>query len=404
MAEVRSWEVYTDLSTVRLSHMSQDIRDFVSTQAQLVGLGEPSHAEPAFGWVRNELFAQLVARGFRSFALETDRVAALVVDDFVQGGEGTLDTVLRQGFTHGFGDRAPNRELVGWMREYNRDRPAGERLAFHGFDAQTENTSAPSPRRYLEYARDYLGLDVDIAGIAGDDEWWSREEAILDAAKSPGTSVAARRLRSVGADLLGALHARAGELIAATSRAAWVRAGTYLAAGLGLLRYHKRAAEPGEQGMRITRLLAVRDGLMARNLLDIRDIEAERGPTLVHAHNGHLQKNPATLSIGEYEATWIGAGAIVNALLGESYAFVATTLGRSGGLELGDPAAGTYEALVQGQVDEWGLLATEAVAGGVRRADGAWSYEPLGPATVLDADAIVHIADADVVRAELGTA
>ncbi|MFD0723485.1 hypothetical protein [Streptomyces globosus] len=85
--------------------MSQDIREFVPASCGLLGLGEPTHLEPAFGWVRNDLFEQLAGVGFRSVALEIDRVAALAVDDYVRKGRGTLDAVMREGFSHGWGSR-----------------------------------------------------------------------------------------------------------------------------------------------------------------------------------------------------------------------------------------------------------------------------------------------------------
>ena len=50
-------------------------------------------------------------------------MAGLIVDDFVQEGVGTLDEVLKEGFSHSFGTLEPNRELVAWMREYNEGRP-----------------------------------------------------------------------------------------------------------------------------------------------------------------------------------------------------------------------------------------------------------------------------------------
>src|SRR6202008_2555524 len=99
----------------------------------------------------------------------------------------------------------------------------------------------------------------------------------------------------------------------------WFRARTHLTAGIGLLRYHNQATEPLEQGARIIRLLASRGVLMAQNLLEIREIEARRGATLVFAHNVHLR----------HEATeWCGAGAIVGSLV-DDYVFVAGSLGRS---------------------------------------------------------------------------
>lgn len=169
---------------------------------------------PAFGYARNELFVQLIDSGFRSIALETDRVAALTVNDFVQDGIGSLDKAMSEGFSHGFGALDGNRQLVAWMREYNESRPPAERLAFHGFDAAAESMSAPSPQRYLEYARDYLGLDLDIASLVGDDELWSRTAAIMDASMSIGATIEAQRLRSLADDMLTELYARAPQLIA----------------------------------------------------------------------------------------------------------------------------------------------------------------------------------------------
>ncbi|MFD8752406.1 erythromycin esterase family protein [Kitasatospora sp. NPDC059577] len=389
--------------------MSQDIHDFVTPMCELLGLGEPTHQEPAFGWVRNELFAGLVERGFRSIALETDRVAALTVDDYVREGVGSLGAAMAGGFSHGFGEHGANRELVVWIREFNRDRAPGEQLSFHGFDAPTENYSAPSPRRYLEHARDYLRTGLrsgvepdpdtaapDIAGPAGADECWSRAEAVLDPAQSPGATAEAARLRCAADDLLVRLHARAPELIAATSRAEWSRARTWLTAGIGLLRYHAQSAVPGlTPGERLSGLIGLRDALMAQNLLDIRDLEARRGPTLVFSHNQHLQRNPSAWESGELACGWNGAGRIVGALLGERYTFVAGSLGRSEAIGLGEPAAGTYEASLQQRFERWELTDPVLPAGGRTRTDTTppQGYFPLDREAVAGAAALLHVPD-----------
>ena len=304
---------------LRLRGMSQDIRDFLPPECDLLGLGEPTHLEPAFGRVRNELFGQLVEHGFRSIALETDRVAALAVNDFVQQGVGSYDAAMSEGFSHDFGKQEPNRELVAWMRDENETRAPAQRLAFYGFDAAMETMSAPSPRPYLEHARDHVQLDVDIASIAGDDDRWSRTEAVLDPARSPGATADAERLRSIADELHHVLHAKAPELIAATSRAEWLRARTYLTAGTGLLRYHREAARRVDDGTRWNRMCATRDVLMAENLLDIRDAERRRGATLVFAHNAHLQRNLSTMRLGPMDLSWFSAGAIVGSMLGDQY-------------------------------------------------------------------------------------
>lgn len=367
--------------------MSHDIRDLVTPSVQLLAYGEPTHLAPAFALVRNELFAQLVDLGFRSIALETDRVAALAVNDYVQTGEGSLDAAMK-GFSHGFGDLDPNRQLVAWMREYNRNRPPADRLAFHGFDASTETMTAPSPRAYLEHARDYLGLDVDIAGLAGDDDRWSRTEAILDPAVSVGDTPEADALRAIADDMLTELYVRAPEL---TPRAGWHRARTHLVAGLGLLRYHKQSAQRIDETTRVTRMCATRDALMAQNLLDIRDLEPH--PTLAFAHNGHLQRTRSSMDMGPMHIEWHCAGAIVASLLGERYAVVAGSLGRCPSIGLDDPAPDTYEGHLRSRISGWGLTTTDLP--GRTRTDTTprQGYAPLHR-TILDGvDAVLHVND-----------
>ncbi|WP_272952538.1 erythromycin esterase family protein [Kribbella amoyensis] len=366
---------------------------FVGAGCELLGFGEPTHQEPAFGWVRNEVFAGLVETGFSSIALETDRVAALLVDDFVRTGIGDLDAVMRDGFSHTFGELETNRALVRWLREYNAGVPVERRVGFHGFDAATEMMSAPSPRRYLEFGRDYLGLELDVAGLAGPDERWSCTEAIMDPASSPGDSAEADRLRVIADDLLTVLYTRAPELIAKTSRADWYRAETHLTTGLGLLRYHKQSAERLEQQERISRLSSVRDALMAQNLLDIRRVEAGRGGTLVFANNLHLQRNTSAWRLGGMDYTWSSAGSIVARLVGRQYAFVAGSLGRSEAVGLGEPAPDTYESFLQSRTTSWGLIPAKDVPPARTRTETTpeQGYFPLDQATVDGADAILHI-------------
>lgn len=372
--------------------MTQDIRTFVNDSHDLVALGEPDHREPAFAEIRNELFPRLVDRGFRSIALESDRVAAFAVDDFVRHGEGTLDSAMSDGFSHGFGAFPANRELVAWMREHNADRPLAERLSFHGIDAPFEFT-AESPRRYLTEARDYLGLDLDLAALAGDDERWSRMEAVTDPAQSPGDTPEALRLRAIADDMLTELYSRAPELIAATSRAQWDRARIHATTGLGLLRYHRQAAQPGEDSERWSRLSAVRDSIMAQNLLDIRDREADRGPTLVYGHNIHLQRNLSRMTMGHMALTWFGTGAILASLLGDRYAFIAGSLGRSDGIGLNAPDPATHEGRLQQRFDTWGLIAADTLEPAVERTDATSQQGPfpLEQALLDGADAVLHV-------------
>jgi erythromycin esterase-like protein len=371
--------------------MTQDFRDLVNPSCELLAYGEPTHLAPAFGLVRNELFARLVDLGFRSIALETDRVAALAVNDYVRDGVGTFAAAMN-GFTHTLGELDHNRQLIAWMREYNTRRPARERLSFHGFDMATEMMNAPSPRQYLERARDYLGVDHDVAALAGDDERWSRTEAILDPAMSVGATAEADALRATADDMLIELYARAP---AAKSRAEWLSARTHLTGGLDLLRYHKQSAQRVDETTRISRMCAIRDAAMARNLLDVRDIEA--GPTLVFAQNRHLQRNLSTWRLGTMDIEWHSAGAIVGSLLGERYVFIAGSLGRCRSIDLADPAPNTYEGHLQTRTNGWAATSPSTIPPSTTRTDPTpmQGYFPLDSPTLNGADLVLHITDGD---------
>jgi erythromycin esterase-like protein len=133
----------------------RNLLDSLPVRPRLLGLGEPTHAVAEFAHARNALFRQLVdGEGYRSIAIESDCLAALDVDEYVAGGPGSLEDVLRDGFSHGFGASAANRELVSWLRDSNPDR--GDPVRFYGFDAPTEITGAASPRVPLAALHTYL--------------------------------------------------------------------------------------------------------------------------------------------------------------------------------------------------------------------------------------------------------
>ncbi|MEU4220787.1 DUF6194 family protein [Actinoplanes sp. NPDC026623] len=362
--------------------------DLFAVPPTLLAFGEPTHGESAFLQLRNEAFASLAGHGYRSIALESDRAAALVADEFVQGSAAvTIDRALAEGFTHGFGDAPANRDLLVWMRAWNAGRPAAERLTFHGFDAPLEIGGAPSPGGYLAEVCRFLGVDrtAEIDALIGDDARWSDTAAIWEPGRSIGRSADAQRLRVIADDLIGELYLQAPRRPEGW-RAALVRATT----AIGLLRYHAEAAAPLPQEERVARLVGVRDALMAENLLAIRCAETHRGPTLVFAHNRHLQRHPSTMTMSGMDLTWFSAGAIVATLLGDRYAMIAGSLGASPALGIEAPEPSTYEGRLQQLTDlPRYLAAAEVEPAGQRTHD--YRYFPLDRATIDQADAVLHI-------------
>ncbi|TMR11231.1 erythromycin esterase family protein [Nonomuraea turkmeniaca] len=375
---------------------------------RLLGLGEATHGEEALLELRNEIFRHLVEHeGYRSFALESDCLMGLAVDDYVETGTGTLDDVMARGFSHGFGGSAANRELMRWMRAYNEDRPAGERLRFFGFDAPLEMMGAAAPRQALTTLHGYLAawLDADLLPCAadaldrliGDGERWTNPAAAMDADQSVGQSTEARELRLIADDLVALLDAYTPHLIASTSRDEWWRASLHGRTATGLLRYHFWMADSSPA--RVWRLMALRDAMMADNLLAV----AEHGPALVSAHNRHLQRDKSFWQLADMPLEWWSAGAIVSARLGDQYAFLASALGAMPHQALPAPHPGTVEGLLytlpgnRSLIDARRLAAALAEAGRkpVPRTDisANYSYFALDPAHLGDNDGIVFVKD-----------
>ena len=293
------------------------------TRPLLLGLGEARHFVGELGELRNEIFRHLVEHeGYRSFAIESDCLMGLVVDDYLATGEGSLDDVMTRGFSHGFGAAPANRELVRWMRAYNEEHE--EKLRFFGFDGPLEYWAA-SPRQALTGL--YALLDGPLPctretldALLGPDERWSNEATVMDPTQSIGQSADAQRLRLIADDLMALLDTQAPQLSAGDRE----RAELYARTAVGLLRYHHWMADTSPA--RISRLSALRDAMMAANLRAV----AEHGPALVFAHNLHLQRNKSHLALGDHRVEMWSAGAITAARLGDRYAFLASAFGTVG--------------------------------------------------------------------------
>ena len=330
------------------SELPTALASFLSTlpvTPQLLALGEPTHGLDAFPAWRNRIFHTLVEHhGFRSIAIESDIIAGLRVNAFVRSSQDILDTVMEQGFSHGFGAVKANRELVEWMSSFNADRAPAEHLRFYGFDAPLENLWAASPRASLLTLHAFLtehlsGLPIDMATLehlCGEDARWTDPAAAMEPSKSIGNSDEARQLRLLADDLSSLLQTETPRL--AVQEGFW-EAQLYARTATGLLRYHAVIADPAPT--RVARMLAQRDLMMADNLSAIAEREGERGPTLVFAHNVHLQRNLSTLNMRGMRLEWWGAGAHVSTRLGRRYAFIAAELGSAPERAIGEPAPNT---------------------------------------------------------------
>ncbi|HKS45802.1 MAG TPA: erythromycin esterase family protein [Amycolatopsis sp.] len=366
----------------------------------LLALGEPTHGIEAFPLLRNELLGHLVERGYRSIVLETDLFAASVVDDYVGGATAEVDKVLATGFSHGFGALPSNRELVEWLRAYNADRAPQDRVRFHGFDAPLEISSAPSPRRTLSSANDYLPEALrpesarELDALLGEDAEWTNEAAMFDPAASIGDSDRARALRIVADDIASTLR-RAAPGLRSAGPTGYAHAVAHARTAQGLLRYHAAMASPAPD--RIATMLSLRTEMMAENLLAIVAEEQRRGPSLVFAHNVHLQRAQSHMPVGgvvpEDEVSWCSAGALVVLTLGERYAFLATDANP-------DSDPGTLQGMLAEATTRRALFPTPALRAALPPSIGMSKpilpgHLPLNPAELDGADAVIFVADTD---------
>ncbi|MBO3748424.1 erythromycin esterase family protein [Streptosporangiaceae bacterium NEAU-GS5] len=120
--------------------------------ARVVAIGESTHRIHEFYRVRHRLTRFLVAElGFTAMVMESGFPEGLAVDDWIAGGPGDLDELLRQGITYHMGKCAEMRGQLEWMRRHNaaHDR----RVHFYGMDLPD---SAASARPSVIAALDYL--------------------------------------------------------------------------------------------------------------------------------------------------------------------------------------------------------------------------------------------------------
>ncbi|MEV5752356.1 erythromycin esterase family protein [Actinoallomurus sp. NPDC052308] len=351
----------------------------------LLGLGEARHFVGELGELRNEIFRHLVEHeGYRSFAIESDCLMGLVVDDHITTGAGTLDDVMERGFSHRFGTAPANRELVRWMRAYNEEHD--EKLRFFGFDGPLEYW-AESPRQALTALHALLDGPLPctretLDALLGPDDRWSNEATAMDPSQSIGQSADAQRLRLIADDLAALLDTQAPRL----STEERDRAALYARTATGLLRYHHWLADASPD--RWTRLSALRTAMMAANLRAV----AEHGPALVFASNLHLQRNKSVMSFGDRSLEWWSAGAITATHLGDRYAFLASAFGT-----VGDdaPPPDTVEGILSTLPWEHSVIdarrLAEAVTTPAPRVSQDFAYFPLDPAQLGTVDGVVFL-------------
>lgn len=108
----------------------------ISSDVQVVGLGEASHGVAQYHQMKADVFKALVHNnGCRTFIIEGDFGGALKVDNYINGGDGSAEEAASEiGFT--IYRTQEMADLIEWMRSYNDTASSGEALHYYGMDVQ----------------------------------------------------------------------------------------------------------------------------------------------------------------------------------------------------------------------------------------------------------------------------
>jgi erythromycin esterase-like protein len=122
--------------------------------AKIVLLGEASHGTHEFYRIRAEITqALLEQKGFTIVAVEADWPDAYRANRWVRGGSDDADATAALGDFTRFPRWMWRNDFVvdflTWLRQFNDDRPSGQRVGFYGLDLYSLHTSIDAVLKYL---------------------------------------------------------------------------------------------------------------------------------------------------------------------------------------------------------------------------------------------------------------
>ena len=264
---------------------SADLQEFAShaqpvgeitipADAAIIALGEATHGNVEFQQLKLTVFRRMVEQyGVRAFALEGDCGGCEQANRYIQGGAGTAQQAAA---AIGFAIYRTNEmaELLAYMRQYNDQAPAADKLRFYGFDMQRYLYSV----QFLAQSCADLGVDASaLQALVADGAWNSDYDL---SARAAVITQLKQELEN-RPDAAQAVHY--AEM---------------------LLQYCALQTAAGEDAT------ALRDKFMAQNAQWILQQEQQRGfaRIFVSGHNGHVAKWGSMDSMGKLLATAQGGG------------------------------------------------------------------------------------------------
>lgn len=105
--------------------------------AKIVGMGEATHGTQEFFQMKHRIFKYLVEQqGFRYLAFEYDLGGCMALDEMIQSGQGDIKAWMTQQMHFWTWRTVEVLQLFLWMQDYNRNKPATEKVHLIGVDCQ----------------------------------------------------------------------------------------------------------------------------------------------------------------------------------------------------------------------------------------------------------------------------
>lgn len=329
----------------------------LAKDSTVLGLGEATHGTREFFQFAHYCLKGLAEAGLcHTFAVEMNLVEAFKIDSYIQGeGPDPVAQVPAPFLT------AEMRDMINWMRDFNRNRPQGPKVRFYGVDIDPPGPPFEAALRYFREA------DPGAARIMERD---LKDLASATVGSAKGREARTRAWAETIRVLLARLEAGKKRLTLQRGAQAYDRQHQTLV----LLGQFVPLAGPWLSGSQ------AREQAMADNVRWILCREAPSARILLWAHNDHIAKAPMGHS------GFPAMGRLLSQTLGERYKTVGMTFNQGSFLAEGTHSLVPYHV---GPEKEATLDAALASAGmpclflDLRRAPasgkvGAWFRAPQG--------------------------
>jgi erythromycin esterase len=124
------------------------------SEKSVVALGEATHGTAEFFDAKHRVFRHLVEReGFRVFAIEADFGESVILNKAIQESRTSdIKPLMLSTMLFWTWKTAEVQAMLEWMSEYNRGKPAEDKLQYMGVDCQANVNNAPLVFDYLQSA------------------------------------------------------------------------------------------------------------------------------------------------------------------------------------------------------------------------------------------------------------